>query len=85
MQPEDVFRGANEAIAQKARELGWHSPVPFLCECSDRQCWSRVDLTVEEYEDVRRHPQRYLIHRGHQVSEAFLLEQDEQVALVEKL
>ena len=85
MQTEDIFRSANERIAEKARELGWRSPIPFLCECSERLCFQRLDLTIAEYADIRSHPQRYLVARGHEVTGALLLEQDDRVAYVEKL
>lgn len=85
LQTEDFFRSANESIANKARELGWKDPVPFLCECSDSRCLGRVALTLPEYKSVRRHPQRYLVAPGHEVKQALLLEHSERVALVEKL
>jgi hypothetical protein len=80
-----VFRSANERIAAKARELGWQFPVPFLCECSDTRCFERVELVLEAYEEMRAHPQRYLTVSGHELVGAFLIEQDEHVAFVEKL
>jgi hypothetical protein len=85
MQPEDVFRNANDEIAEKARELAWGLAIPFLCECSDGRCFQRVDLTLAQYDEVRAHPQRYLVQAGHAVSEAFLIEQADRVAFVEKL
>lgn len=85
MQVEEVFRSANDRIAEKGRELGWRFPVPFLCECSDQRCFGRVDLTLDEYQQVRAHPQRYLTLPGHEVEGAFLVEHDERVALAEKL
>lgn len=85
MWAEEAFRSANDRIAEKGRELGWRFPVPFLCECSERRCFARVELTLDEYEQVRSHPQRYLTLPGHQVVGAFLLERDERVALTEKL
>jgi hypothetical protein len=85
MQTEDIFRSANERIAEKARELGWRSPIPFLCECSERLCFQRLELTIERYDVTRSHPQRYLVARGHEVTGALLLEQDDRVAYVEKL
>jgi hypothetical protein len=53
-----------------------------LCECSDTGCFARIELVLEEYEEMRSHPQRYLTVSGHG---AFLIEQDEHVAFVEKL
>jgi hypothetical protein len=64
VQAEDVFRKANERIAAKARELGMDSPIPFLCECSDRCCLGRVPLLIEEYGEARAAPQRYVTMAG---------------------
>jgi hypothetical protein len=40
-------------------------PIPFLCECMDDKCLARVHLTLEEYEAVRRHENRFVIVRDH--------------------
>jgi hypothetical protein len=66
---EDVFRSANESVAAKARELdfGLDRPLPFLCECSDTRCFAHIMLTIEEYEEARSDPQRYLTISGHDV------------------
>jgi hypothetical protein len=82
---EDVFRAANENIAAKARELRMEPPIPFLCECSDRRCFGRIALTIEEYDEARAGPQRYLTTTGHQVDGAQVIAQDERFALAEKL
>jgi hypothetical protein len=82
--PEDVFQSANQRIAEKARELGWDRPIPLLCECSDVRCFSRLELTLEAYEEARPNPQRYLVAPGHQVTGAVAIGQDEGVAFVEK-
>jgi len=42
MQTEDVFREANERIAEKAHELELQQPIPFLCECSDKRCFAHL-------------------------------------------
>ena len=85
MQPEEVFRNANERVAEKARELELLPPIPFLCECSDRRCFAHIQLSLVEYDEVRSRPDTYLIVPGHEVSGAFPVEQDERFALVEKL
>lgn len=85
MQTEEIFRSANDRIGERAHELGWRFPVPFLCECEDRRCFARVELTVDSYDAIRVHPQRYLTVPGHGIEGAFLLEQTESVAFVEKL
>lgn len=85
MKTEDVFREANESIAAKARELRMDPTIPFLCECSDRSCFARIPLTIDEYDEARAGPQRYLTSSGHQVDGAQVIAQDERFALAEKL
>jgi hypothetical protein len=85
MHTEDVFRDANDRIADKAAELGWNDPIPFLCECSDIRCFARFQLTLEEYGSARAQSAQYLIKPGHQLSGGIILEQDDRVAVAEKL
>jgi hypothetical protein len=86
LKTEDVFREANERIAEKARDIQMQPPIPFLCECSDKRCLGRVSLTIEEYDEARAAPQRYLTISGHAVEGAALvIADDERFALVEKL
>ena len=82
---EVAFREANEKLGDKRMELGADGRTPFLCECSERLCFQRLELTIERYDVTRSHPQRYLVARGHEVTGALLLEQDDRVAYVEKL
>jgi hypothetical protein len=70
LETEDVFREANESIAAKARELRMEPPIPFLCECSNKRCLARILLTIEEYDEARSDPQRYLTISGHEVTGA---------------
>ena len=82
---EDVFRNANDRIADKAAEFGWRDPVPFLCECSDMRCFARLPMTLDEFESLRTSPSQYLMKPGHQLSGGFILEQDDRVAVAERL
>jgi hypothetical protein len=85
MQAEDVFREANERIAEKARELKFQQPIPFLCECSDERCFAHVFLTLEEYAEARSGSQRYLTIAGHEVVGAVVIAKDDRFALAEKI
>jgi len=85
VQTEDVFRRANEEIAGMARGRGWRFPIPFLCECADRRCFARLELTLEAYDDLRSDPQRYLTAPGHEIPDAIVIERTESFALAEKL
>jgi hypothetical protein len=85
MEPEDVFRHANERIADMAAELMCSDPIPFLCERSDIRCFARLQLTLGEYGSARAQSEQYLIKPGHHLSGGIILEQDDRVALAEKL
>jgi len=85
LEAEDFFRAANEKIAEKARELRMQPPIPFLCECSNKRCFARLHLILEEYEEARSDPQRYLTAAGHEVSGAIVIAQNDRFALAEKL
>ena len=85
MKVENVFRNANESMAAKARELRLEPSIPFLCECSNKRCFARISLRLEEYDEARAAPQRYLTISGHKVEGAALvIADDERFALVEK-
>jgi hypothetical protein len=84
VQIEDVFRDANERIAEKARQFQLQRPIPFLCECSDRRCFAHIMLGLEEYDEARADPQRYLTIAGHEVAGALVIAQDNRFALAEK-
>jgi hypothetical protein len=68
-----------------ACELLTEPAIPFLCECSDKRCFARIWLTIEEYDEARAAPQRYLTISGHEVEGAFVIADDERFALAEKL
>jgi hypothetical protein len=84
VQTEDVFRRANEEIADLARRRGWRFAVPFLCECADARCFARLELTLEVYEGVRANPQRYLTAPGHEIPEALPVDRAGAFVLAEK-
>jgi hypothetical protein len=66
-QNEALFRRVNEEI----ETLGQVEPGPeplytaFVCECSDGTCAERIQLTIDEYEDVRSQSRWFAIAPGH--------------------
>jgi hypothetical protein len=38
----------------------------FLCECADVECALRLRLTLDEYEEIRADPRRFLMATGHE-------------------
>lgn len=64
---EVMFRAENERIELEAQSADMFiTPVPFLCECPDVSCTETVALTLEEYEEIREGPARFLCIPGHQ-------------------
>jgi hypothetical protein len=61
---EAVFRAGNESIGNATR--GRSERTEFLCECGDPQCLQRVELSHQEYEEVRSHPARFFVVSGHE-------------------
>jgi hypothetical protein len=61
---EDLFRHVNDHIAAVAE----HSLVDeahFVCECADPGCADKIEAPLDEYEEVRTDPKRFLVKPGH--------------------
>ena len=72
-QNEVLFRTVNEAIEQKAIELGGLDDYEFICECSSSGCFDRISLTLIDYEHVRREGTRFFVAPGHENIEVELV------------
>jgi hypothetical protein len=64
---ESLFRRINESIEEVTEHsrVVHSSPVAFVCECSRIDCTTALELTLEEYKDVRREGDRFLVAHGH--------------------
>jgi hypothetical protein len=64
-----LFRDVNERISELASgfDLANGLEMDLVCECSDSTCTLMLHVPVLEYERVRRHPARFLIHPRHNV------------------
>jgi hypothetical protein len=60
-----IFREANERIRSAAEGYDLEGRVPFICECADPGCREIVQLTLDEYRDVRRNGRRFVNAPGH--------------------
>ena len=61
-------RAQNETIQLSVDSLGMLGPIPFLCECPDRDCVEIIRLTFDEYDAVRQHPRRFFNVSGHEAA-----------------
>ena len=83
---QEVFRRANErllvAVSDRVDEA---RPIPFLCECLDSECRSTVQLSIEQFRELRESDNRYAIVAGHPILDSErVLEQDGNLAIVLK-
>ena len=62
---ESLFRDVNERIAEVADNLG-SAEAEFVCECADSTCGDRVEVPLDEYEQVRADGARFLVAPGHE-------------------
>ena len=84
-----LFRDANERINDVATSLDRHDQalLPFLCECADVRCTEIVQLSAQEYEELRRDSTRFATVPGHEGGDASarVVDENERYATVEKL
>jgi rubrerythrin len=56
------IRGLNGEFEQLVAAGEW------FCECADPTCFERLEMTQDEYDAIRLHPDRYPIIPGHEVA-----------------
>jgi hypothetical protein len=61
---ESVFRHVNERIAETAESGAWDA-THFVCECDDPACQHRLELPLEQYEQVRTDSAQFIVAHGH--------------------
>ncbi|MDQ3669977.1 MAG: hypothetical protein M3377_06835 [Actinomycetota bacterium] len=81
---EALFREVNEKVKElTVSQLSDWSDV--LCECSDPNCLTTIEVTVGEYEAVRAHGARFALAGGHEdTSVERVVERTERFVVVEK-
>jgi hypothetical protein len=63
---EALFREVNERIERVTETLQVEGErIAILCECADDTCTERVDVTLTDYERIRRDPELFFIFPGH--------------------
>ena len=64
---QQSFRYANERLRGLVIDAGTtdHRHVPFFCECADENCHSRLNATLDEFEEAHFTHQHYFILPDH--------------------
>ena len=87
---EQVFRRANLTLEETYRGLGPAGLTdgglaPFICECSSPRCTSILQLTLEEFEQVRSRPSHFVVVPGHVVADfRRVVEETDRFAVLDK-
>ncbi len=68
---QSLFREVNEQIERLhdkfERQQARSEIADFICECAEEHCTERIDLSLDDYETVRRMPTHFLVRRGHNI------------------
>jgi hypothetical protein len=86
-QNEAVFRRVNERLEEVNEAFQFITDkAEFVCECASIQCAERVEITLSEYEALRRVPTHFLVKPDHVLpEEERVVERRAQYLVVEKL
>lgn len=61
---EALFREVNERIVETAGGFGGDD-ARIVCECDQPSCTERIHIPLDDYEEVRAEPTRFLVAEGH--------------------
>ena len=64
---ESLFRNVNERIAEASErfDAGDNGDGEFMCECADPGCAERLEVPLEEYEQVREDATTFVLDPEH--------------------
>ena len=62
---EALFRDVNEQIAETAERFDVGT-ADFYCECSEVACHERLEVPLEDYEEVRSESTHFIVSPGHE-------------------
>ena len=86
---EVMFRAINERIRELAGrfEQTATESLALVCECSDETCVERLHLTVQQYDDLRAIPARFVVVPGHEATPLVerVIYRSEQFVIVRKV
>jgi hypothetical protein len=68
---ETLFRDLNERVQEVVTTIALDAPdaLEIFCECGSADCVAKITLALAEYQEVRAHPERFLIAPGHEVAD----------------
>jgi hypothetical protein len=83
---EALFRQVNERIEDVSEDVPRSEFIGFLCECGEAACVEQIELTREEYEQIRSVPDHFAIKPGHEHPDfERVLNKGERYAVIDKV
>jgi hypothetical protein len=65
---EDLFRKVNDQIEGVNEGFGTITgTMSLLCECGRLDCIEQIDVTLEEYRELRADPTHFAVKPGHEI------------------
>ena len=65
---EDLFRKVNDQIEGVNEAFGTLTgTMSILCECGKLDCIEQIDLTLDEYRELRVEPTHFAVRPGHEI------------------
>lgn len=81
-----LFREVNERVEKISEEITASGLLSFVCECSNPDCGTQIELTREEYERVRSVPSHFAVAVGHEILDIEdVVEATDRFEIVEKI
>jgi len=64
---QSLFRAVNEQIEASNEKFSviLEDRAAFVCECADDSCMDRIEVTIAQYEELRRVPTHFIVKPGH--------------------
>ena len=67
---EDLFRKVNDQIEGVNETFGTITgTMTVLCECGSMDCIEQIELTVDEYRELRSDPIHFAVKPGHEIAD----------------
>jgi hypothetical protein len=64
---EDIFRKVNNRIEGVNEAFGTITgTMSVLCECAEIDCVEQIELTIDEYRELRSDPTHFAVKPGHE-------------------
>lgn len=84
---EILYREVNERVRELHEdfELDDYGKIQFVCECARLDCTERIELTKDEYEQLRASGRRFAVSNGHQdPTVEFVVAENDRFTTIEK-